>query len=54
MLTIMMEDLYPGKDWNFVFGWAMYTSRTGVFSFLRYDPKCNKDETVTDPEIAMI
>ena len=39
MLTITMEDLYPGNSWNYVFGWAMYKARTGVFSFLRYDPK---------------
>ena len=39
MLTITMEDLFPGNSWNYVFGWAMYKARTGVFSFLRYDPK---------------
>jgi archaemetzincin len=38
MLTITMQDLYPGKDWVYCFGWAMYKARTGVFSFLRYDP----------------
>ena len=38
MLTITMEDLYPGPTWNYVFGWAMYQARTGVFSFVRYDP----------------
>jgi archaemetzincin len=54
MLTIMKEDLYPHKDWLFVFGWAMYKLRTGVFSFLRFDPKCMHDETVVDPELAML
>ena len=39
MLTITMQDLYPGDNWVYCFGWAMYTSRTGVFSFLRFDPK---------------
>ena len=38
MLSIMMEDLYPGPNWNYVFGWANYKARTGVFSFARYDP----------------
>ena len=33
-----MEDLYPHNDWVYVFGWANYRARTGVFSFLRYDP----------------
>jgi archaemetzincin len=45
MLTITMEDLYPGPNWAYCFGWAMYKARTGVFSFLRFDPKyINGDE----------
>jgi len=39
MLTITMEDLYPRPNWVYCFGWAMYKARTGVFSFLRFDPK---------------
>jgi archaemetzincin len=39
MLTITMEDLYPGDNWVYCFGWAMYKARTGVFSFLRFDPQ---------------
>ena len=38
MLTITMQDLYPGDNWVYCFGWAMYKARTGVFSFLRFDP----------------
>lgn len=38
MLGITMDDLYPGEDWNFVFGQASLSSGTGVFSFARYDP----------------
>ncbi len=49
-----MEDLYPGPKWNYVFGWAMYKARTGVFSFLRYDSKFNYDERVTDPEKSLL
>ena len=52
MLSIMMEDLYPGPNWNYVFGWANYKARTGVFSFGRYDPnffgmngRINKEES---------
>eukprot|EP00350_Pseudokeronopsis_sp_OXSARD2_P004535 CAMPEP_0170550240 /NCGR_PEP_ID=MMETSP0211-20121228/8314_1 /TAXON_ID=311385 /ORGANISM="Pseudokeronopsis sp., Strain OXSARD2" /LENGTH=125 /DNA_ID=CAMNT_0010856679 /DNA_START=494 /DNA_END=871 /DNA_ORIENTATION=+ len=33
-----MKDLYPYLSWNYVFGWANFRSRTGVFSFMRYDP----------------
>ena len=39
MLTITMQDLYPGNNWSYCFGWASYTSRSGVFSFLRFDPE---------------
>lgn len=38
MLGITMEDLYPGEEWNFVFGQASQNSGIGVFSFARYDP----------------
>ncbi len=43
MLTITLEDIYPGPNWNYVFGWAMYQARTGVFSFIRYDPRVDED-----------
>lgn len=38
MLAVTTEDLYPDKDWNFVFGQASLSERVGVFSFARYDP----------------
>jgi archaemetzincin len=38
LLGITMSDLYPGPDWNYVFGWAAYKQRVGVFSFARFDP----------------
>ena len=34
-----MHDIYPRPSWNFVFGLANLTARTGVFSFIRYDPR---------------
>ncbi|CDW79333.1 archaemetzincin-2 isoform x1 [Stylonychia lemnae] len=36
MLTVTMQDIYPYDSWLYVFGWANYVSRTGVFSFVRY------------------
>jgi archaemetzincin len=33
-----MIDLYPHPTWNFVFGQASLSERTGVFSFARFDP----------------
>lgn len=38
ILAVTMEDLYPEPTWNFVFGQASLTERTGVYSFARYDP----------------
>lgn len=38
MLTVTMHDIYPEQSWNYVFGLAELTERTGVFSFKRYDP----------------
>lgn len=38
ILAVTMEDLYPDPTWNFVFGQASLTERTGVYSFARYDP----------------
>ena len=29
------QDLWPGKDWNFVFGYAAYFDRVGVWSLYR-------------------
>lgn len=38
ILGVTMEDLYPEPSWNFVFGQASLSERTGVYSFARYDP----------------
>ena len=38
LVNILMDDLYPKKDWNFVFGLANYYQRVCVFSFARFDP----------------
>lgn len=55
MLTVTMQDLYPYDSWNYVFGWANYVSRIGVFSFCRYDPSFPEnigyDEERKDEEV---
>jgi archaemetzincin len=38
LLAVTMDDLYPDKEWNFVFGEATLEDRVGVYSFARYDP----------------
>ncbi len=38
-LALTSEDLFPGSNWNFVFGVASYTDRVGVWSTHRFgDP----------------
>ena len=44
MLSILMKDIYPKEEWNYVFGLANKKKRTGVFSFARYDPFFFKSE----------
>lgn len=39
LIAITMVDLYPDDAWNFVFGYATYSERVGVFSFARYHPR---------------
>jgi archaemetzincin len=36
LMAVTMKDLYPGPEWNFVFGVARLKRRCGVFSFARY------------------
>jgi len=38
LLGVTMEDLYPAKSWNYVFGQASLSERVGIYSFARYDP----------------
>jgi archaemetzincin len=38
VLALTGEDLYPKESWNYVFGYAFYRDRVGVYSFARYDP----------------
>lgn len=54
VLGVTMEDLYPGDEWNFVFGWAMFRGRVGVHSFVRYDPAFWGDDRGNDYEQLML
>jgi archaemetzincin len=38
-LGITVEDIYPGPDWNYVFGEAYLDRRIGVYSLARYLPR---------------
>jgi archaemetzincin len=38
LLGITLEDLYPRKSWNYVFGQASLAERVGIYSLARYDP----------------
>lgn len=37
IMALTAQDLYPSLDWNFVFGLASYTMRTGVTSMNRFE-----------------
>eukprot|EP00928_Gymnodinium_smaydae_P048800 TRINITY_DN32679_c0_g1_i1.p1 TRINITY_DN32679_c0_g1~~TRINITY_DN32679_c0_g1_i1.p1 ORF type:complete len:433 (-),score=36.96 TRINITY_DN32679_c0_g1_i1:211-1509(-) len=37
-LGVTLEDIYPGDEWNYVFGQARPLERVGVFSFARHSP----------------
>ena len=42
-IALTNQDLWPGEDWNYVFGYAAYFDRVGVWSLYRFgDP--DKDE----------
>lgn len=49
MLGLTSEDIYPSDDYNYVFGLASTTERTGVFSFARYDPRFYEPAAAPDP-----
>ena len=45
VLGITASDLWPGKDWNFVFGQASLSERVGIWSLSRFgDPTKGEDE----------
>ncbi len=48
MIAFTAHDLYPGDGWNFVFGYAAYQARVGVWSIYR-----NGDPTESDESYAL-
>jgi archaemetzincin len=44
---VTLCDLYPGVNWNYVFGWANFGRGSGVFSFKRYHPDYSMFHTHT-------
>ncbi len=37
-VAVTMADIYPDENWNFVYGEASPSDRSGVYSFARLDP----------------
>ena len=54
VLGITMTDLYPDPLWNFVFGYATYQERVGIFSFARYSPTFYDALTAPNPRIVLL
>lgn len=45
LIALSSKDLYPGNNWNYVFGLASLKNRTGVWSFYRMgNPSCGLEE----------
>ena len=42
MIGLTKEDLYPGPQWLWCFGWASFTAGVSSFSFKRYGPDFDK------------
>lgn len=51
---VTMEDLYPGDEWEFVYGEANPMDAVGVFSFARYHPSFAPTTLHTPPDVAML
>jgi len=49
-LGITLEDIYPGEEWNFVYGQANMLERAGVFSFARHSPLFSEGVHATDAD----
>lgn len=47
-LGVTLEDIYPGDEWNYVFGQARPMERVGVFSFARHSPMFYEAVHATD------
>jgi archaemetzincin len=44
MLALTASDLWPGENWNFVFGQASLKDRVGVWSLYRYGPTNDEEQ----------
>ncbi len=54
VIGVTMEDLYPDLSWNFIFGYASYEQRVGVFSFCRFDQSFYSEEDTTDHKLLLM
>jgi archaemetzincin len=54
VIGVTMEDLYPDPSWNFVFGYASYVDRVGVFSFCRFDQSFYSEHDSTDHKLLLM
>jgi len=45
VVALTMFDLFPRPDWNFVFGQASIAKGVGAFSFIRYHPGFDSEDT---------
>jgi archaemetzincin len=48
LVGLTLSDLYPGEDWNFVFGYASFDKRVSVYSLLRFDPLIDPSKPIDE------
>lgn len=53
-LGVTMADLYPRDSWNFVFGVAYLSLRTGVYSFARYFPSFHGEKETPGTRLLVV
>lgn len=53
LIAVTLEDLWPGDDWSYVFGYARLHARVGVFSFARYHPDFFGESFAVDRKVVV-
>ena len=53
LIAVTLEDLYPGGDFSYVFGYARLRARVGVFSFARYHPDFFGESFAVDRKVVV-
>jgi archaemetzincin len=53
LIAVTLEDLWPGGEFSYVFGYARLHARVGVFSFARYHPDFFGESFAVDRKVVL-